>query len=216
VTDIFREVDEDVRRERLKQVWDRYSGLILAVALAIVLGVGGWRGYQWWQAKQAAEAGSVFESAVSLAAQGKHEEAEAAFSTIATKGGAYAVLAQLRAAAELAQHNRGNAVKVYDEVAQNGGAPKTLRDLANVRAGLLLVDTESYDAMRQRLEPLTNDNGAFRHTARELLALTAWRTGDKTAARQWIDAILNDAATPAGTRARTEMLLALGATGAKS
>jgi hypothetical protein len=216
VADIFQEVDEEVRRERVKQLWERYSGIIVAVALLVVVGVGGWRGYQWWHAKQAAEAGAVFESAVSLAAQGKHDEAEAAFSAIAAKGGAYDILARLRAAAELAHKDRDGAVKLYDEVARDGHATGTMHDLANVQAALLLVDTAPYDAIRQRLEPLTGENGAFRHTARELLALAAWRSGDKAAARKWIDAILGDAAAPAGTRARAEMLLALGAAGAQS
>ena len=216
MSDIFREVDEEVRRERLKQLWDRYNGLIIAVAILIIAGIGGWRTYQWWDAKKAAEAGAVFESAVALASENKHDEAEAAFSAIANKGGAYGVLARLRAAGELARKDRDGAVKQYDAIASDSSTPRTLRDLANARAGLLLVDTASYEAMRTRLEPLTRENGAFRHTAREVLALTAWRTGDKAAARQWVDAIMNDAATPAGTRARAEMLLALGATSAKT
>ena len=70
MADIFREVDEEVRRERLKQLWDRYSTLIVAVAVLIIAGIGGWRGYQWWEAKKAAEAGAVFESAVTLASEG--------------------------------------------------------------------------------------------------------------------------------------------------
>ncbi|MBX6427037.1 MAG: tetratricopeptide repeat protein [Variibacter sp.] len=216
MADIFQEVDEEVRRERLKQFWDRYGGLVMAVAVVIVLGVGGWRGYHWWEAKKAAEAGAVFESAISLAAQGKHAEAEAAFEAIAAKGGAYGVLARLRAAAELAQRDRDGAVKRYDEIAGDASVPRPLRDLAQIRAGLLLVDAAPYDAMRARLEALAGPDGAFRHTARELLALSAWRSGNAAAARQWIDAILSDAETPPGTRARTEMLLALGATEAKS
>jgi hypothetical protein len=216
LSDVFNEIDEELRRERLKQLWDRYSWAIVAVALAVVLGVGGWRGYQWWHAKQAAEAGAIFESAVSLAAQGKHDEAEAAFTAIASKSGAYRTLARLRAAAELAGKDRDGAVKIYDEAANDTTATRTMRDLATVRAGLLLVDTAPYETLRARLEPLTGADRPFRHTARELLALSAWRGGDKSAAKQWIDAILNDATTPAGTRARTEMLLALGATGAKT
>lgn len=212
MADIFQEVDEELRRERLKQLWERYGSVILVVAVLIVAGVGGWRGYQWWEAKQAAEAGTVFESAIALSAQGKHQEAEAAFRTIAEKGGAYAVLARIRAAEELAHSDRDGAVKALDAVAADSNVARTWRELARVRAGLLMVDSAAYDTLRQRLESLTSDQGAFRHTARELLALSAWRAGDKTIARQWIDALMNDAATPPGTRARAEMLLALSTT----
>jgi hypothetical protein len=217
VSDIFQEVDEEVRRERLKKLWDQYGWLVIAIAVLIVVGIGGWRGHQWWEAKKAAEAGAVFESAVALATQGKHAEAEAAFSQIAAgSGGAYKVLARLRAAEQLASTDRDAAVKLFDAVAADGSVSRPMRELAQVRAGLLLVDTAPYAAMKSRLEAQTSDDGTFRHTARELLALSAWRSGDAAATKQWVDLIMNDAATPAGTRARTEMLLALGAAGAKS
>src|SRR5215212_5130904 len=93
VADIFQEVDEEVRRERLKQLWERHSNLIVAIAVLIVVAVGGWRGYQWWEAKKAAEAGAVFESAARLAAEGKQLEAEEAFARIAAEGaGGYRTL----------------------------------------------------------------------------------------------------------------------------
>ena len=47
MSDIFREVDEEVRGEKLKQLWERHSNLIVALALLVVLAVGGWRGYDW-------------------------------------------------------------------------------------------------------------------------------------------------------------------------
>jgi len=66
LSDIFQEVDEEVRRERLKQLWDRYGNLMIGVALVFVVAVGGWRGYQWWEGKKAAEAGAAFEAAMTL------------------------------------------------------------------------------------------------------------------------------------------------------
>ncbi len=63
MSDIFREIDEEVRRERLRKVWDQYSNVIIAMALLIIIGIGGWRLYQWWETKQAAEAGRQFETA---------------------------------------------------------------------------------------------------------------------------------------------------------
>ena len=71
MSDIFQEVDEEVRRERLMQLWKRYGNFVIAAAIVLVLGVGGWRGYQWWEAKKAAEAGGAFNSAVELLDTGK-------------------------------------------------------------------------------------------------------------------------------------------------
>jgi hypothetical protein len=84
-----------------------------------------------------------------------------------------------------------------------------MRDLARLRAGMLLVDTASNDQVRERLEPLTGADRTFRHTARELLAFSAWRSGNTEAARHWVDLIVTDAETPPSTRSRIDMLAAL-------
>jgi hypothetical protein len=216
VADIFHEVDEEVRREKLKKLWDRYGNLVVAVCIAIIVAVGAWRGYEWWQAKKAGETGAAFENAVSLAETGKHQEAEAAFAKIATDGTAgYRTLAKLREAAELAQTDKSAAIKAYDDVAADRGAGDVVRQLAAVRAGFLLVDTAPYSEMRTRLEPLTGSDKIFRHTARELLALSAWKSGDVDAAKQWTGMIITDPQSPQSTRNRAEVLSELIAAGDK-
>jgi hypothetical protein len=210
VADIFHEVDEEVRREQLKKLWERYSGLIIAVAVLIVAGIGGWRGYEWWENKKAAAAGAQFEQAAMLSEEGKHQEAEAAFAKVAADApGGYRVLAQLRAAADLAQTKPADAVKAYDAITADPSVSEAIQDLAAVRAGMLLIDTAPFAELQHRLEPLTSANRTFRHTARELLAMSAWRNHDYAAARKYIDMINLDAASPPGTRARAEMLAAL-------
>ncbi|MFZ0987143.1 MAG: tetratricopeptide repeat protein [Xanthobacteraceae bacterium] len=216
MTDIFQEVDEEVRREQLKKLWERYGTYFIAACIVIVIGVGAWRGYEWWQAKQAAQSGAAFEQAVKLAESGKHQEAAAAFTKLsadATPG--YRVLARLREAAELATTDRKTAVAAYDAIATDNRAGQVVRDLAAVRAGYLLVDTAPYSQILQRLEPATAADRAFRHSAREILALSAWKTGDMSAARRWTEMIMGDPQTPPGPRSRAEMLSELIAASAK-
>jgi hypothetical protein len=207
VADIFQEVDEEVRRERLEKLWKRYGNLVIAACILVVVAVGAWRGYEWWQNKKAVESGAAFEAAVALAEAGKHQDAEAAFAKLAADGSAgYRPLARLREAAELAHTDKAAAVKAYDEIAADKSAGAVIDELAALRAGFLLVDTAPYSEIRARLEPLTGADKTFRHSARELLALSAWKSGDMTAARQWADMIITDPQTPQGTRTRAEML----------
>jgi len=210
VADIFQEVDEEVRRERLEQLWKKHGNLIVAVALVILAAIGGWRAYSWWQDKKAAEAGAAFEAASTLADEGKHQEAEAAFAKLAAEGTpGYRALARFREAAQLALHDPKAAVGIYEALASDASIDRLLQDLAAVRAGLILVDSAPYADLRARLEPLAAVDRPFRHSARELLALSAWRSGDGAAARRWIDSIVGDPETPAGIRNRVEVLLAL-------
>ena len=193
MTDIFHEVDEEVRREQFKKLWERYGIYFVALAVLIVFAVGGWRGYEWYEAKKAAEAGTAFEEAVSLSEQGKNEEAQAAFAKLAQENsGSYRMLARLREAGELAKRDPKAAVAIYDSVAADRNTGQVLQDLAALRAAYLLVDEASYEDMRKRLDPLTATDRAFRHSARALLALSAWRANDAAATRKWSEMILAD------------------------
>jgi hypothetical protein len=207
VADIFQEVDEEVRRDRLFKLWQRYGNYLIAGCVLIVVAVAGWRSYEWWENKKAAESGAAFESAVMLAESGKHQEAEAAFTKLAASGTAgYRQLARLREAAELARTDKSAAIKAYDQIAADKSFGQVIDDLAALRAGFLLVDTAPYSEIRVRLEPLTAPGKTFRHTARELLALSAWRSGDVAAVRQWTTMIISDRDSPEGTRSRAELL----------
>ncbi|MES1149698.1 MAG: tetratricopeptide repeat protein [Bradyrhizobium guangdongense] len=210
MSELFDEVDEEVRREQLKKLWDKYSIYFIALMVLIVAGVGGWRGYQYLEAKKAAEAGAAFEKAVELSDQGKHAEAEAAFAELAAKApSGYRTLARLRAAAELSGKDPKAAAKMYDDIAADRSAGTEQQALAKIRAAGLLLDSAGYADIQQRLEPSTASGSTFRHTARELLALSAWRNGDVTAARKWLDAIAEDGETPPSMRSRAEALQAL-------
>ena len=210
MSELFNEVDEEVRREQLKKLWDKYSIYIVALAILIVAGVGGWRGYEYLEAQKAAEAGALFDKASELSDANKHAEAEAAFADLAAKAPrGYRILARLRTAAEVVHRDKPAAAKMFDDIAadSSGGAPE--RDLARVRAAQLLLEATTYPNMLQRLEPATAKDATFRHTARELLALSAWRANDAAATRQWLDVIASDGETPPALRSRAEALQAL-------
>ncbi len=210
MSDIFQEVDEEVRRDQLKKLWDRYQNYVIAAVTLVILAVAGWRGYEYWQAKKAEAAGSAFEAAAALSAEGQSAEAESAFAKVAAEGTpVYRSFARLREASELASRDHKAAIELYDAVANDTAVDAALRDLAGLRAGTLLIDDAQYNEARARLEPLAAPARAFRHSARELLALAAWRAGDTAGAKRWIDMMATDAETPSGIRSRIDILRTL-------
>ena len=210
MSELFDEVDEEVRREQLKKLWDKYSILIIAAMVLIVAGVAGWRGYEYLETKKAAEAGAAFDKAVELAEANKHTEAEAAFADLVTKAPyGYRVLSRLRLAGEIVHRDVNAAAKMFDEIAADRSVGAADQDLARIRAAQLLLETAGYPDMKQRLEAAAAPGATFRHTARELLALSAWRANDVAATRQWLDQIANDGETPPSLRSRAEALQAL-------
>jgi hypothetical protein len=210
MSDIFREVDEDVRRDRALQFWTKYQSVFIAVAVVIVLATAGWRSYQYWRVRMAQSATAHFERALDQARDGNTKVALEEFDRLAAKGPAsYRVLARLRAASERAKTDAAEGAKAFDTVAADTSVDATLRDLARLRAALLLIDTADLKEIRTRLEPLATPDGTFRNTAREFLAIAALKANDGEAAGKWLDAIVVDPASPADIRARAEALLGL-------
>jgi len=214
VSDIFQEVDEEVRREQLQKLWERYQNLVYAGIFLILAGVGGYLGYERYQEKRAAETGAAFEAAQTLDQEGKAADAESAYAKVVAEGTAsYRDLARVRQAAELAQRDSKLGIAAYEKIADDKAVDPAWRDLAGLRAGSLYIDAGSFNDARSRLEPLASEGRPYRYTARELLALGAWRAGDTAGAKRWFDLIVTDIQTPPATRQRIEMLSALVAAG---
>ena len=210
MSEFYDEVDEEVRREQLKKLWDKYSIYIIAAALLIIAAVAGWRGYQYVEAKKAAVASAAFNHAIELSEQGKHQEAEKAFADLVAKAPyGYRLLSRFRLAGEVATHDPKAAAKMFDDLAADSSIGAEQQDLARIRAAGLLVDSATYPEMKQRLEPETVPEAAFRNSARELLALSAYRANDTSAARVWTEQILADTDTPPSLRSRAQALQAL-------
>lgn len=210
MSDIFREVEEDIKRDRLKRLWDRFGVFVIGGAVLIVVAVAAWRAWEWYTAQEAATAGEAYYEALSLAQQGEREAAVQRFSQIAGEGGPFAPLARLRVAAEQAAGgDPEEAIATYDAIAEDGTVDRQLRNLARIRAGYLLVDTAGLDELQDRLGDLAAPEGAWRHSAREILGLAAYREGDLDLAIERFQEILADGDAPDGVRNRAELMISL-------
>ncbi|MCL8380766.1 MULTISPECIES: tetratricopeptide repeat protein [Xanthobacter] len=207
MTDIFHEIEEDLRRDRLRKLWDRFGGVIIAACVLVILAAAGWSGYQYWRHEQAVKASEAYESAVALFDAGKMQEAEAAFAAIAKSGPAgYRTLALFRAAAAATARDKAAGIAAFDAIAADNSVPPLARDLALVRAALLVVDTAGLPEVKQRIGGIANGTGPLRHSARETLALAELKAGDLAAANKTATDITTDSETPPGVRSRAELI----------
>lgn len=210
MADIFREVDEDLRRDRLKAFWDRYGTAVLVLAALVVAGVGGWRGYEYYQHREASQAGDRYQAAIRLAADGKADEARKAFAEIGTSGPAgYKSVARLREADEITKTDKAAALRLYQSIAEDGTADAMLRDVARLRGAYVAVDAASREEVRKLVEPLAGANGAWSSLAREALGLAAYKAGDTAEARRQFEAVVSDADAVGNVRQRADLMLAV-------
>ena len=205
----IREVNEELRSDQVKNAWKRYGTIVIGIAALIVLGTAGMRGYEYWETHNSSQSGDRFIAALKLASEGKNDEALSALDAIAQDGtGSYPVLAKLRAAS--VQADKGDAaaaVTTFSEIGKDNGAPAAIRDLARLRAAWLLIDTGTYDQVSAEVEVMTGDTNAMRNSAREALGLAAFKAGDFARAKQWFEAIGNDATAPRNVASRAQIML---------
>ena len=211
VSDIFREIDEELRRDNLLKLWSRYGRYIVALAVLVLLIAGGivaWRDHQLSERRAQS---MRYSSALSLVSEGKDADAAKVFGVIAQEGGGYGTLAAFEAAELLAKSgDRKEAAAAYDRIAESGGLDPVFRQLATLLSVMQGLSDADQHSVIDRLAPLTAPGNPWRSTALELTAAARLQAGDKSGALEVYKTLADDLAAPQGTRARAaEMAAAL-------
>lgn len=205
---LFREVDEEVRQEQYKQLWKRYGNVLVALCFLVVAGVGGFKGWQYWQVKQSESAGDNYFTALKTAAGEKPEEGLQQLAAIDHKG--FKTLAQIRSAAILAKQGKiKEALDIYSVVIGDIHAAPALRDLAAIRAAYLEADTLAPADLKARLVRFDASDSTWKNEMREIIAVSAWRTKDYKMADEMTAAIIADPQAGPGIRQRAQRLAGL-------
>jgi len=206
VSDIFQEVEEEVRQERLQKWWKKYGDYVIAGVSVIVIGVAGWKLWQHYELEQQLKASSQFQSALQLAQAGQNDLATQAFGQIAKSApGGYSAVAELsQADALLGQGRTNEAIAIYTKIMNNGKAG--LDDVARVRIAWAEADTATTAELRTLLAPLNDDKSAWRFMAREILAYRAYRDGNASQAQKEFEAIARASDAPAAIRQRASAM----------
>ena len=211
MSDIFREIDEELRRDNLLKLWSRYGRYIIAIvvfALVVAGGIVAWRDHQLSERRAQS---TRYAAALTLARDGKEADAVKVFAAIADEGGGYAILASFEEAALLAKSgDREAAAAAYDRIAAASELDSNLRGLAVLLSVMQRMPDADPHTTIDRLAPLTASDNPWRPSAIELTALARLKSGDKTGALDLFKSLADDPATPQSLRARAaEMTVAL-------
>ncbi len=208
MSDIFREVDEEVRQEKLLGLWKRYGLFVVAGVVLVIAGVGGWKAYESWRESERREAANLYAAALESA----EGEPVAALETLerqaAPADDGYGLLAALQAARLRATAGDvEGAVADWEAIRDAGDLPRIYRDMAGLLIVQHLFDEAPAEQLEADLAPLLDPVSAVRPAALELAALLALREGDVATARSRLAELTDDSATPLGLRQRATQLL---------
>jgi hypothetical protein len=211
LSDIFREVDEEVRQERAKGLWKKYGIYVIGLALLVVVLVGGYKGWQYYSLQQLEKAGAQYLENVALIDDGKDAQALEAFQALSEKGSSgFFLLSKFQQAGLLAKLGKnGEAIALYDELAGKTALEDSLRNLARFRAALLLSNTASFKEVDDRIGKLATTGNPWRQSAQEILAITAFRNGDLIKAEEIFNVLSTEPETPNALRTRAAAMISI-------
>ena len=211
MSDIFREIDEELRRDNLLKLWSRYGRYIIALAVFALVVAGGIVAWRDHQLSERLAQSARYAGALTLARDGKEADAVKVFAAIGREGGGYAILASFQQAALLAKSgDRDAAVAAYDRIAATSALDPSLRGLAVLLSVMQrMPEADPHDTI-DRLAPLTASGNPWRPSAIELTALARLKLQDKSGALDLFKSLADDPATPQSLRSRAaEMAAAL-------
>jgi len=210
---IFREIDEELRNEQFAKLWKNYGKFFVIGVGIIVAAVAGYKAWQSYDLSSRGQQGENFAKSLRLAQSGNEEAALDALKALNNEAGSgYRMLSSFKAAALMSDQGDGAGARAaYDKLAGDTSLQSVYRDLAVLLGAVQGMNAGDDKAdLTARLTPLSTGNNPWRHSARELLAILAEQSGDKSKALELFKALSEDPAAPQGIRQRAgEMSSAL-------
>ncbi len=208
MSDIFHEVEEEVRRERFEQIWKQYGDYIIAGFALVIIAIAGWQLWQRYETSQRLKASETLIAAQQLADTNDIAKATAAFAVVAKDAPhGYAEMARLSQAGVLmSAGRRGEAIEILKSItAEDDGV---IGKVALVRTAWALADSAPRSEIETLLAPLTDPNSPWRHVAHEILAYADFHAGLAAKAQSEFQAIANDKDAPDAMRRRAAAMAA--------
>ncbi len=210
---LIREVEEDLRRDRVEQLARRYGPAAIGVVLLVVATAAGYVGWQTWT-RSAREDQTLRLTQAVLIGQG--QGATAAMDALASfaedTDGTVAALAKLIEAGMRARNEDvETALLLYRQVSDDSTVDRLYRDLATVLLATHGLGRQDQDAawLQTRLATLATPGNPWRFSAQELLALLAAEQGDLARAHEMLQSLATDFETPEALRNRAANLAEL-------
>ncbi len=209
MSDIFQEIDNELRRDRLSRFWDQNGLVIIVASVALVLVVTVSVIFSSWRASQNEASSERYEQLLErLDGASIDEKVNALETFIREEDRGYKVLSQMRLAALMATSgDYETAARMFEEVAANGQLPLVVRDYATLQAGAALVSVVAPADIEARLSKILQNQHGMRGQAREILALSYLLADQPLQARDLLLVHLDTTAISQAMKLRANILL---------
>ncbi|MBO7556350.1 MAG: tetratricopeptide repeat protein [Alphaproteobacteria bacterium] len=191
----LQEVEEDLKNESLKKLWDKYGLFVIIFVAAILTLAVSYESIKSWYIRRAENWSNAYSIALVLQNQGKYEESIDALNMIINKKfGAFASLAKMQQVNVLLDNgNQELALNKLSEIIADKSFEPELRDVAIVKLASFKQNTASREEMENLLSSITSQpQNSWYGTAQSMLAGVSLRDGDKETAKNIYEKLLEN------------------------
>jgi hypothetical protein len=199
-----REVDENLRRDQMRDFARQYGPWLIGAVLLFLAGVAGWLYWQERQRKEAEAATETLSTVLTDLGSGRDSNVSERLQTIAQSGpeGISATARLTRAAVALDKADRKTALAEYRAIMEDEGLADPFRELATVRLTALEFDQLKPEQVIERLKPMTEKGNPWFGSAGEMTAMAMLKQGRTSEAGRLFAAIAADNQVPETIRSR--------------
>lgn len=205
----IREIDEELKNEKLKKIWDKYGLFIIIFIIAAISAAVSFETFKSWNEKRNQEFSDTYAYALNLQNQGRYAEAMEVLDKLQkSKKAIYSDIAEIQMANIMVEQNKiEEAIAVLENVVKDKDFNPQMKEIATIKLASYKLDYAPSEEIQEMLAPLVRQNGVWTNIAKEMLAMLAVRDGDLDRAKTLYQEISVAANTPESLKARAQDML---------
>ncbi len=205
----IREIDEELKNEKLKKIWDKYGLFIIIFVVLAVSAAVSFETFKAWNEKRNQEFSDTYAYALNLQNQGRYAEAMEVLDKLQkSKKAVYSDIAEIQMANIMMEQNKvEEAIAILENVVSDKDFNPQMKQIATIKLASYKLDYAPSEEIQSMLAPLVRENGVWTNIAKEMLAMLAVRDGDLDRAKTLYQEISVAANTPETLKARAQDML---------
>ena len=209
MADLVDEIKEDIRQEKYASLWKSLGNYVIGGAIAIIAITAGFVLLKNYNITQYEEHGNILYGAFSNESGNNIEIAVKEYSSLANKEKAvYSAIANMRKASLFVKEGKNSeATGIYKDISEDETTPSEIKELSEIIYLQNAIEVNNDHSLLSRLQELAKGQGAFKHSAQELLAFSKLKAGEYKEAKKIFEDLSSDVKTPTRMRGRSEEMI---------
>ena len=205
--DLFDEIKDDIKQEQYAKLWQDVGNYVIGAAVGVVLITAGAVGWSSYKKSELESRGNDLYHAYVDESNGEADSSLKKYSELESKNeNGFSAMARLRKASVLLKEGKPDeAVKIYNQLSKDKKSPVEVREFAEI---LYLYNSGVNDEeFLSRIKSVAGSEGAFQHSAKELLAFSEINLGNVEGARGIFEWLISDNLTPMKMKERSSEMV---------